>query len=74
MTQKMIELIMSKNQDFISELVSNMTQSNKDVIGKMMELMPQIGNYSHNTNSNNTTNNQFNIQMFLNEHCKNAMN
>jgi hypothetical protein len=39
-----------------------------------MEIMPQIGNNSHNTNSHNTTNNQFNIQMFLNEHCKDAMN
>ena len=37
--------------------------------------MPQMGNNSHNTNNSHTTNNnQFNIQMFLNEHCKNAMN
>ena len=71
MTQKLIELVMSKNQDFITELVSNMTQSNKDIMEKMIEIMPQIGNNSHN----NTTNIQnFNIQMFLNEHCKNAMN
>jgi hypothetical protein len=42
---------------------------------KMIEMMPSMGvNNSHNVNSNNTTNNQFNIQMFLNEHCKNAMN
>ena len=40
---------------------------------KMVEIMPQFGNQIH-TNSHNTTNNQFNIQMFLNEHCKNAMN
>ena len=71
MTQKLIELVMSKNQDFITELVSNMTQSNKDIMEKMIEIMPQICNNSHN----NTTNIQnFNIQMFLNEHCKNAMN
>ena len=38
-----------------------------------MEIMPQIGNNSSiNTNSHN--NNTFNIQMFLNDHCKNAMN
>jgi hypothetical protein len=42
---------------------------------KMMEIMPKLGNNSHNNiTNNNTTNNQFNIQMFLNEHCKNAMN
>ena len=72
-TQKMIELIMSKNQEFITELVSNITNSNKDVMEKMMEIMPKMNNhtnYSNNVNSNN----QFNIQLFLNEHCKNAMN
>jgi len=74
-TQKLVELIMSKNQDFMTELVTNLTHSNKDVVNKMMEIMPTMGNNSHNTNSNNTTNNnQFNIQMFLNDHCKNAMN
>jgi len=72
-TEKIIELVMSKNQQFITELVSNITNSNKGVVEKMMELMPQIGNNSHNhTNSHNTQN--FNIQMFLNNHCKNAMN
>ena len=73
MTQKIIELVMSKNQQFITELVSNITSSNKDVMEKMMELMPQMGNQSHN-NHNTNSNNNFNIQMFLNDHCKNAMN
>ena len=74
MTQKLIELILSKNQDFMTELVTNLTTSNQDVVNKMVEIMPTLGNNSHNTNSHNTTNNQFNIQMFLNNHCKNAMN
>jgi len=59
-----------KNQD----VMEGVLLKNQDVMEKMIELMPNIGNYSHNTNSHNTTNNQFNIQMFLNEHCKNAMN
>jgi hypothetical protein len=77
MTQKLVELIMSKNQEFMTELVTNLTHSNKDVVNKMMEIIPTIGSNYHitNTNSNNTTNNnQFNIQMFLKDHCKNAMN
>jgi len=73
-THKLVELLMLKNQEFITELATTLTHSNKDVIKKMMEIMPQIGNNSHNANSYNTTNNQFNIQMFLNEHCKDAMN
>jgi len=55
------------------ELLIKMLLKNQDVMEKMMEIIPSICNQVH-TNSHNTTNNQFNIQMFLNEHCKNAMN
>jgi len=72
MTQKLLELIMSKNQEFITELVSNLTNSNQNVVNKLMEIIPNIGSGNNNNNSFNTQN--FNIQMFLNEHCKNAMN
>jgi hypothetical protein len=57
-----------KNNDVMEKLLLK----NQDVMEKMIEIMPNIGNQSHNTNSHNTQN--FNIQMFLNEHCKNAMN
>ena len=57
-----------KNQDIMEGVILK----NSDVMEKMVEIMPQLGNNSHNTNSLNTNN--FNIQMFLNEHCKNAMN
>jgi hypothetical protein len=41
------------------------------VVKQMAEIMPRIGdtNNSHNTNCNNT----FNVQMYLNNECKNAM-
>lgn len=41
------------------------------IIKQMAEIMPKIGdtNNSHNTNCNNT----FNVQMYLNNECKNAM-
>ena len=61
LTEKMIELVMSKNQEFMNMFME-----------KIVHIAPSITNT--NTNSHNTTNNQFNIQMFLNEHCKNAMN
>ena len=50
-----------------------MLLKNQDVMEKMMEIIPSLGNQSHNNNNTNS-NNQFNIQMFLNNHCKNAMN
>ena len=57
------------------ELLIKMLLKNQEVMEKMIEIMPTMGNNSHNTNTiNNTTNNQFNIQMFLKDHCKNAMN
>jgi len=65
------------DKEFMVKMFKEMFTQNKDVINKMMEIIPLIGpNHSNNTNTNshNTTNNQFNIQMFLNEHCKNAMN
>ena len=54
----MIELVMSKNQEFMNVFMD-----------KIVHLLPSVTN----TNCHNT-NNQFNIQMFLNDHCKNAMN
>lgn len=62
LTEKMIELIMSKNQEFLSEFMD-----------KMVHIMPTIHN-TDNSTTNMTNNNQFNINMFLNERCKNAMN
>ena len=68
----------TKNTEFDidKDFLIKMLLKNQDVMEKLAEAMPHLGNNSHNTNTNshNTTNNQFNIQMFLNEHCKNAMN
>ena len=65
----------TNNIDIDKDILVKMLLKNQDVMEKMIEMMPNMGvNNSHNTNSNNTTNNQFNIQMFLNDHCKNAMN
>ena len=55
--------MMLKQQDQISQL----TNALKDIT-------PKLGN-NNTTNSNNTNNtNQFNINVFLNEDCKNAIN
>ena len=62
-----------KNFEIDKEMMIKLLLKNQDVMEKMMEIIPSIGNHSHNmTNSHNTQN--FNIQMFLNDHCKNAMN
>lgn len=55
------------------ELLIKMLLNNQDILKTAFENIPKMGgNQAHNTNSFN--NQTFNIQMFLNEHCKNAMN
>jgi len=61
--EKMIAMftqVLTQNQDFM-----------QNVIGKVQGI--NTNSYNNNNNNNNNTN-QFNIQMFLNQHCKNAMN
>ena len=60
-TEKILETVMSQNKEFMNMFMN-----------KMMEVMPQLGNTTNNMN--NCNNKTFNINMFLNEHCKNAMN
>ena len=68
--QQVLELIAKENSEFKQFMI----EQNKH----MMEILKQSGNNSHNTTNiqhiNNTTNNSFNLQFFLNETCKDAMN
>ena len=71
----------SKNKEMqVKENIDNSKSDNKDeliidILKKMdekdkqiMELIPKVGN------NNTTNNNQFNLQVFLNEDCKDAIN
>ena len=72
-TTSTVSNVIHSSNEIDKELLIKLLLKNQDVMEKMMEIMPSIGNHSHNTtNSHNTQN--FNIQMFLNEQCKNAMN
>ena len=75
-TQKMMEMVLSQNKDLMNTLLDKISLNQHEFIGKILHLLPNINTNTtnNNTNSHNTTNNQFNIHMFLNEHCKNAMN
>jgi hypothetical protein len=64
------------------QLILLMIQQNNKVQDALIEMSKQISmtnNHSNNTSNNNshnqtTNNNSFNLQFFLNETCKNAMN
>ena len=56
------------------EFLIKMLLSNQDILKTAFENMPKMGGNQANNNNNSFNNQTFNIQMFLNEHCKNAMN
>jgi len=76
----------SDNEDkdiSMKELVLMLFQQNNKVQDAIIEMSKQISTTNNNTNNNTTnnnnshnqtTNNSFNLQFFLNETCKNAMN
>ena len=64
--------IMSKNHDMMmknQEVIREMTQQNQQLIQTIQEMTPKIGNGNIIT----TNNTQFNLNMFLNNDCKDAI-
>ena len=69
----------SNNSNNNSNLILELVKQNQEFKELMMEqnkyMLELAKNAGHNTNSHNTTNNnKFNLQLFLNETCKDAMN
>ena len=73
--QNIATLSNEKESEF-KEIVLLLLKENKEIQRNFVELLPHMKGNNITSNSHNTTtnNNQFNINMFLNEHCKNAMN
>ena len=59
--------MMMKNQDVLREV----TEQNKQLIQTIQEMTPKIG--SNNVVNTTTHNTQFNLNMFLNNDCKDAI-
>ena len=58
--KNMITTLITQNNNILSE--------NKEMVGLVKEMIPKIGN------NTTTINNKFNMQFFLNERCKDAIN
>ena len=68
-----VDLLINENKEFknvIIELLKNNTDLQKQMIDVCQKIQPTTINNTH-TNSHNKT---FNLQFFLNEQCKDAMN
>ena len=64
-----VNINVSANDDInYKEMFIEMVKQNQELQKTMQEIIPNIGN------NNNNINNKFNINVFLNEHCKDALN
>jgi hypothetical protein len=66
-----IKTLIKDNQDFTKDLVNSVVSNQSDTIKEITK--SGITNTTNNVN-NNSHNKTFNLQLFLNETCKNAMN
>ena len=64
--------IIDNNLDYKSMFVT-MMKENQELRKQVTDLLPKVGNTTIN-NTNNTVNQNFNFQLFLNENCSNALN
>jgi hypothetical protein len=80
--EKIIELQEEiPKSEYINDIINKLIQENKLLIEQNQEIMKLMVNNNNNTTNNNQTingnvnnNNKFNINVFLNEKCKDAIN
>jgi hypothetical protein len=68
-----LEQSIKHNNDSKDELIEYLVKENKEIKELILELAKK-DTYSHYTTNNNSHNKTFNLQFFLNETCKDAMN
>jgi len=78
-----VNKIVTNNDDKNSKLIEYLMKENKEMKDLILEIVKNGTHNTNNTNTNNTNNNTthtnsnnkaFNLNFFLNETCKNAMN
>ena len=69
---EMYKQIDSKTDKELKDLVKDLIKQNSELVKTINDIVPKIGTTNNITN-NNTTNN-FNLNVFLNEKCKDAIN
>jgi len=79
-TENVHESVSIQNEDTRYELLTNtileLVKKNDELTSSIVEMSKNMGNINNNTVNNNTninSNNKFNLNVFLNEKCKNAM-
>jgi len=72
---KMIELLIKENEDF-KNIILEFMKNSSDIQKQMIDVCKNTNITNMNINNSNSNNNNktFNLQFFLNEQCKDAMN
>jgi hypothetical protein len=65
--------LINDNKDF-KNLILEMMKSNTDLQKQMLDMCKNSNTTINNNSTKNSHNKTFNMQIFLNEHCKDAMN
>ena len=68
---KINEKIDSTTDKELKDLVKDLIKQNSELMKTINSILPKIGN---TTNNNTTMHNNFNLNVFLNEECKDALN
>ena len=63
-----------KNSEEMMKVIKEQQEQIKEQHEQMITIIPKIGNTTNNNNTTNNTTNNFNLNVFLNEHCKDALN
>ncbi len=74
--EDIVDVLLKENLDF-KNIILDLVKSNTDLQKQMLEVCKQSGGNTINNNNNGTMNSHnktFNLQVFLNEKCKDAMN
>ena len=74
-TKSMFMELISDNKEMI-KIIKEQQEQIKKQQEQIITIIPKIGNTTNNntTNNNNNTTNNFNLNVFLNEQCKDALN
>jgi len=71
--KEVIELLIKENSEF-KNIVLEMVKSNSELQKQMLDVCKNTNSNNHNTINSHNNNKTFNLQFFLNEQCKDAMN
>jgi hypothetical protein len=68
-----VDVLINENKEF-KNVIIDLMKSNHDLQKQMLEICKNSNTTNNNTNINSHNNKTFNMQIFLNEKCKDAMN